>query len=248
MCIFTAKIDTVESTRIFSRLAGSRQAVVYDMHLTTRQETAMVLPVPVARNKDADLLEFVDLSGYTDFFDDLESLFPKPPVSRNAPLAADALSPRLEVERVGSFEASFVPSTRDFKRLDPRFQLPSAVLQKLPTYNDHAFVVFKFRSGESQIHPMAFWFETRDTDHLFYPTVHVHDGQVHETEAFNHVLYAQGVDADSDWPNRTRDACGSELLGKATSRSYGIVSESSELVRQSLWGDLPNTDTWVRLS
>jgi hypothetical protein len=38
---------------------------------------------------------------------------------------------------------------------------------------------------------MAFEFERSDPERLFFPTVHVHDGQVHETAVFDHALYAQ---------------------------------------------------------
>jgi hypothetical protein len=34
---------------------------------------------------------------------------------------------KLEVIQVGDFEASFVPTVKDFSRLDERFRLPSAV-------------------------------------------------------------------------------------------------------------------------
>ena len=38
---------------------------------------------------------------------------------------------------------------------------------------------------------MAFSFPRRDPGQLFFPTLHVHDGQVHETAAFDHTLYCQ---------------------------------------------------------
>lgn len=48
MCIFTASVTHVDSTQIFARVSGERQAIVYDMYLATSTELAMVLPVPVA--------------------------------------------------------------------------------------------------------------------------------------------------------------------------------------------------------
>ncbi len=42
-----------------------------------------------------------------------------------------------------------------------------------------------------EYHPMAFEFPRRDPSQLFFPTVHVHDGKVHETAHFDHSLYCQ---------------------------------------------------------
>jgi hypothetical protein len=39
---------------------------------------------------------------------------------------------------------------------------------------------------------MAFEFVTRQPDTLFFPTLHVHDGLVHESAKFDHYLYYQG--------------------------------------------------------
>ena len=42
-------------------------------------------------------------------------------------------------------------------------------------------------------HPMALLFPTRTPDALFFPTVHIHDGKVHDRETFDHTLFMQGV-------------------------------------------------------
>lgn len=47
------------------------------------------------------------------------------------------------------------------------------------------------RMGPTEPHPMAFTFPTRWPDGTFFPTVHIHDGQVHQTEEFDHALYTQ---------------------------------------------------------
>ena len=49
MCIFTSEIDYVSSTRIFARIEGHRQAIIYAMYLSTDDDTAMVLPKGVRR-------------------------------------------------------------------------------------------------------------------------------------------------------------------------------------------------------
>ena len=62
------------------------------------------------------------------------------------------------VVQVGAFEASFVPTVKDFSRLDKRFRLPAGAWNKLSTYNDYGFAVFKLKHGALKVHPMAFSF------------------------------------------------------------------------------------------
>lgn len=95
--------------------------------------------------------------------------------AKGAPAAAP-----LRVHEVGSFEASFVPSLADFSRLDARFRLPDGLWEGLPIYADYGFAVFKLKAGERKVHPMAFEFASRDRRQLFFPTVHIHDGQIAE--------------------------------------------------------------------
>ena len=191
MCIFTESVNYVGSTKIFARLEGAKQAIVYEMYLDTSTPVAMVLPLPVAHQAEPTALEFIDLSDYPEFFEDLAACFPqsRSPITLAAVGSADDF---LEVQTVGSFEASFVPSVADFKRLDPRFRLDDSAWQSFSGYQDYGFAVFKLKAGQSQIHPMAFWFETRDPSTLFFPTVHLHDGAFERFADFDHVLFAQG--------------------------------------------------------
>ena len=253
MCIFTDEIQHVSSTRIFASMEGYKQALIYDMYLSTGDDTAMVLPIPVTLEKGGNPVEFVDLSGYAEVFDDLHDLFPQI-LDLSLGLSEDGGAEFLEVEQVGEFEASFVSNPSEFSRLDPRFRLSNSVLEKIPAYTDYGFVVFKLRKGASKIHPMAFWFETRDVSKLFYPTVHVHDGSVHITEEFDHALYAQGSLLEHPGLGRTYGLVDStnglenrEKLQKMVSKSKCIVSDDSEIYRQLLVGELPNKDTWFNL-
>ena len=43
---------------------------------------------------------------------------------------------------------------------------------------------------------MAFEFHSTNDD-LFFPTIHIHDGEVHESEEFDHILYMQHAGLDS---------------------------------------------------
>ena len=209
MCMFSRPVREVAATRIFARhLDSGDQALVYGMNVSLSEPTAMILPLPVPPHPGEDAVRFVDLSGYADFFQDLHRAFPAP-VSR---AQAGAMSRSLEsnatlkVHRVGSFEASFVPSLGDFDRLDRRFRLADDVWSALP-YDDWGFAVFQLADEPTSllgrmfggkraptpqtIHPMAFVFPRRDPRTLFFPTLHVHDGAVHPMAEFDHQLYCQ---------------------------------------------------------
>ena len=154
----------------------------------------MILPLPVMVGSKEDSVKFIDLSGYENFFRDLKTGFPDPPTkSRSKYDIALPQAGALMVQTVGSFEASFVPTVADFSRLDKRFKLPDGTWEKIPAYKDYGFAVFRLKKGSKKIHPMAFSFPSRlaEKAQLFFPTVHIHDGKVHDKEDFDHQLYAQ---------------------------------------------------------
>lgn len=188
---------SVGGTKIFVRgLADGRQALVYSMNYSSQVDMAMVLPLPTPSAPREDAVEFIDLSGYDRFFEDMDKGFPTYPgpkgVMLGVTLSIEEAPPRiLEVHNVGSFEASFVPTSGDFSRLDSRFRLPDGVLDALPIYRDYSFAVFKLKSGARKAHPMAFSFPRRNAKELFFPTVHVHDGTVPQEAQFDHTLYSQ---------------------------------------------------------
>ncbi|MEM7317262.1 MAG: hypothetical protein AAF497_29400, partial [Planctomycetota bacterium] len=121
----------VANTRIFARPTGrGTQFLAYQMEYESDEPNAMILPLPVALPATEASVEFVDLSGYERFFEDLSDGFPfKPRVSIGCSAQVDyaqaALTDDLAVVEVGSFIASFVPSVEDFSRLDPRFVIPA---------------------------------------------------------------------------------------------------------------------------
>lgn len=202
MCCFSGVVASVSDTCIFARMDGpSRQWLVYQMTFAAAQETALVLPLPVARGAGEDAVHFVDLSEAPDFFADLDAGFPETAPSwqritgsRSMPAMAVAMLP---VQNVGSFVASFVPTRADFARLDPRFRIDERAWAQLPAYGDHGFAVFRLRERAGRPHPMAFSFPTRLPGKVFFPTVHIHDGQVHPRERFDHALYLQSAAWDA---------------------------------------------------
>jgi len=206
MCIMTAaglrarvearRALSVKSTRLFARRSRDHQYLVYQMAIDAPVDVAMILPLPVSVVAE-DAIEFLDLSAIPQLFDRLHACF-EAPISRGGfrgvPQAA-AAAPRLVVHSVGAFEASWVPSLSDMGRLDERFRLDDKVWRDLPQVADYGFAVFKLAAGAHTIHPMAMKFPTKDPA-LYFPTVHVHDGEVHRHAQFDHELYFQ---CDS-WP------------------------------------------------
>ncbi len=257
--MFSAPVLYVGSTSIYGRLDGDQQWLAYQMEVETVEEVAMVLPLPVPPGCGDDAVRFHDLSGYPKLFGDLDRAFPpRWVVSRGGGPLPAGLPPRqtLKVHAVGDFDASFVPSPSDFDRLDPRFQLGEAVIGQLPQYGDWGFAVFQLRQEEvagffarllgrgeryrRTVHPMAFRFPTRDPARVFFPTVHVHDGAVHDTARFDHTLYAQGAEAAEGWEAEEQPV--RQVVD--VERAGGLIDESPGL-RRTLAGVLENRDVWL---
>jgi hypothetical protein len=242
--LFGAGRVHVSNTNIFARFedAGT-QILVYAMTLSARAEVAMILPVPTPPAADEDALAFIDLHEYPHFFSELAMLFEMPMVAAVKSARAMPLRARqrtLQVHRVGSFVASFVPSLADFGRLEARFRLPDAVWDAVPGVRDFGFAVFQLEAGAQQLHPMAFRFQTRDPKRLFFPTLHVHDCRVHPRARFDHALYYQLAER----PTIT-DA---ELATSRPRTDYGgVVDRSLPTLRRKLRGRRPNRDTYVEL-
>jgi hypothetical protein len=247
MCIFSQEVRHVSATRIFARLTGDSQRLVYEMRLASDLDVAMILPLPTQLASE-DQVGFVNLSDYDGFFDDMERCFPPPLASSYEDLAAAAGSASpLMVHRVGAFDASFVPALADFRRIDARFRLAESVWKHLPQYGNFGFAVFQLRSGDARIHPMALSFKTRNPRALFFPTAHVHDGRVHPIAEFDHSLYAQGELPNPEWEPSSllpREAMnfGNLLLSDQTK---GLVDPRTPIARCERRGLFPNQDTWL---
>ncbi len=243
-------------TRIFARsLPDGEQALVYSMSVAIAEDLAMILPLPVPPKPAEDAVRFVDLSGYPSFFQDLDSAFPAPISRGRSAFGTQTFaleSKKLEVHRVGEFDASFVPTRGDFGRLDERFQLDPHIWDQLPQYRDHGFAVFKLASQRSwfrrvrqqTIHPMAFVFPRRDPRVLFFPTVHVHDGEVHERAEFDHQLYCQPDEltaATFGW----RASEGEVGRYVKAERTAELVAASAPAYKRELTGQHANVDITI---
>jgi len=250
MCCFSGKVNYVKSTKIFARATdkGDEQFVVYSMELGSKSDVAMILPIPVKPATGDKAVKFISLEGYSRFFRDVEKGFPAPPRPRSkskSKVGARETDAKLAVVSVGSFEASFVPTVNDFDRLDARFRLPADTWDKLPAYSKYGFAVFKLKKGNQKVHPMAFKFPRADTKKLFFPTVHIHDGQVHARAKFDHILYCQLGEFDAPPMHRWRESPGHPSGFMQVDKTKKIVNPDAHCYRIRMSGTLKNEDTLV---
>ena len=245
MCCFSKTVQRVANTRIFSRrLDETQQAIAYQMEFSADSDLAMILPLPVVPGSGEKAVKFINLEGYETFFADLSKAFPIPEsLGRSkAPPAAGGVAPKLAVQSVGSFEASFVPTVADFHRLDDRFRIAPEIWGKIPAYADYGFAVFKLKKGDHKVHPMALSFPSRHPNKLFFPTVHIHDGEVHAKEHFDHELYCQiaqpGLFEMMKWEESPGIASGTSEIDK----SQGLLHADGHIYRRRLEGNFENRD------
>ena len=256
MCIFSRPINQVFGTKIFARLSGrGTQFLAYEMNYDSDVPNAMILPLPVKQTATEKSIRFIDLQGYPKFFEDLSAAFPyigRSGIGCSSMLQTDDAKGSIEVHDVGDFIASFVPKMADFDRLDSQFIIPNETWSLIPEYSDYGFAVFQLKSLVGKSHPMAFEFETR-MNKVFFPTVHIHDGEVHGTEHFDHELYTQHAGLDSiagkyfeyDYLDRYTQFTRSQNNAAETvevDKTQGIVEPNLLLHRRQLTGNLKNQD------
>ena len=268
MCCFKPNPVDVFGTRIFAaRRVYARQILVYSMTVSTNDDVAMILPVPVPLSAPEDSVKFINLEDYSTFFDDLQALFPSKKSRGKFQGGGGGFGGggTLVVHNVGDFVASFVPAMKDFERLDERFRIDPEIWLTQQQYANYGFVVFQLKQPAQEPatdsspvfgvrrrpiqlkpHPMAFEFPLREIgQRLFFPTVHIHDGTMPAKADFDHVLYAQtsGVGRRElvHWEE-------SDALIKSTidmQKASHLVLADSHCYRRELRGKLPNLDTWL---
>jgi hypothetical protein len=245
-------VDVVANTNIFARSSkDGKQFLVYSMSVSARQDLAMILPIPVPKDAKEDAVRFINLEKYEDFFKDLHTGFPVLEHSKGRTLALPnaAAGAKLKVVEVGKFEASFVPTVRDFGRLDERFRLPDGVWDELPQYKDYGFAVFKLKElakdKTKRVHPMAFEFPRADANQLFFPTVHIHDGKVHARARFDHYLFCQHGEDEHLPLLKWRESAQLARTFVKVDRTKGIILPDAHCYQLRLSGYLKNQDTLV---
>ena len=259
MCCFAQPVLSVTDTNLFARHTGKgTQFLAYQMKFSSEKPNAMILPLPVATPAKEDSVQFISLKGYDNFFKDLNRGFPNiTPSNRSRSLGSveptDSIQKKLIVHEVGDFVASFVPTVKDFSRLDPQFVIPKESWDKVPGYGDYGFAVFQLKKLKGTTHPMAFEFKTRHKNDIFFPTVHIHDGEVHRRESFDHALYLQSETFDEvvdKYRNRhLKDKATGFVRSRKTAKTFCNIEKAKGLVlgdqlvhRLELKGKLENKD------
>lgn len=256
MCIFSGEVTRVSATNIFVKDRGNgMHALVYSMVVDFRDPVAMVLPVPTLIGSGDEALKFIDLSGCPNFFKELDMLFPSA-AARSAMMSfsvGKSVSP-LVVHDVGDYEASYVPSMNEFRRLDERFRLDDKIWGRLPDYSNCGFAVFQLKrlgsGGGRKFHPMAFEYPPENLDQLFFPTTHVHDGGDVPGEAhFDHSLYIQegGKFRSTDVSFSSLGWVDADDLPPWSfyNHTHGLVSPDKTIYRIRLFGTFPNADRLI---
>lgn len=262
MCCFSTP-TRVSNTSIFARIVRpGAQVIVYQMQFSSEQPTAMILPIPVALPAGDPSVRWKSLKEQPAFFERLAAGFPEPPPPQGAKgivAAAAAVSAPLPVHEVGDFIASFVPTAADFDRVDPRFAIRKDVWSRIPAYVDYGFAVFQLKALSGSPHPIAFEFDTRLRDSLYFPTVHIHDGTVHREDRFDHALYLQDARFDArvgsyEGPSHADPSTGFVRSSAVASQfadvagSQGVLDGALLLHRMRIVGIHANTDTLVDLA
>jgi hypothetical protein len=247
MCCFSGKVQAVAGTRIFARSAAKgRQFLVYAMSFSAADDLSMILPLPVPEKTGDDAVRFIDLKAYPTFFDAMEKGFHPPPSGgepKPAPMARSAPTPvPLKVVDVGDFEASFVPTIKDFSRLDERFRLPDGTWDALPDYKTYGFAVFKLKKGNRAVHPMAFEFPASEPRRLFFPTVHIHDGKVHPKADFDHILYGQVGEGEISAVKQWKESPLTAAQFMKMEKCQGVVDGGGHCYRFEIQGAYKNQD------
>ena len=125
----------------------------------------------------------------------------------------------------------------------------------MPQYTDYGFAVFQLAAGLLKPHPMAFEFQAKHSS-LYFPTVHIHDGEVHENEEFEHVLYLQhaGLDSrvygyqNSDVPDKSTGLMRSKYGAREfcdIERAKGVIDGNLLVHRQIIRGVYSNLDAII---
>lgn len=251
MCLFSLPVQHVHATKIFVRdVKPGTQLLVYEMSVEADADVAMILPLP---NVDTHV-SWVDMSECRDFFRQIEMMF-IPPTRGGYVSKGRGSASTLAVERVGSFDASYVPTVADFGRLDERFRIPFGVFDLHPEYrdNDFGFAVFKLRDPTRGLaHPMALTFTRHPSmEGLFVPTTHAHGGEeVPTTETFDHYVYAQREHRPASvfgvrWQTSEMGVQTPRLWGAPKNEMGHFAKPGAPVHRLELRGEFENRDVVV---
>lgn len=173
------EIETVSKTNILvaPNDDNTRQLVVYSNYVNNLSETnAMVLPVPLPQT-----IDFIDLSQYSDLFEDCSKCFYNPARTMYRSLNTNSYNTRddkpLKVFNVGSYKVSLAMNLKQLSNVDPKiFTLSSGLQKTLEMYYYQpywGFIICKLNSGSELYHPFAYSHQIIDSK-IYIPTRHYH--------------------------------------------------------------------------
>ena len=181
MCLISTEIETVSNTKILvaPNYNNTRQLTVYSNFISNISESnAMVLPVPLPQT-----LQFINLSGYKNLFEDCAKCFYNPQKSfiDSYSVSTNSLNTKddkpLQVFNIGSYQVSVAMNLDQISRVDSQvFELSSGLSQTLKTfyYQEYwGFIICKLNSGPESYHPLAYSHQIIDNK-IYIPTRHYH--------------------------------------------------------------------------
>lgn len=159
MCIIGKYIKKVSNTKILvgPNETHDRQIVIYSNEVINNcKNNVMILPVPYP-----DTIEFIDLSNYTNIFEDCQKSF--------------NLNTTLPVHNLDNYLVSIAYSLDDIKMIDPLVFQVSDRCEKLltETYGNlnFGFLICKLNDISHQLyHPLAYSHKILPNNKLFIPT------------------------------------------------------------------------------
>lgn len=144
-------------------------------------QTAMILPFPLIKGENR--VKILDMSKYSNFFEDIDMIFP---VLKNQGFTnmtygeLNDSEEMLEIQYVGNYKASIVPNFDSFNKLNyDEFNLKPDVKELLRKFYSKGYgfmvcIINNKNSKPSQFHPFAYVHEIRSDRRIFIPTRHYH--------------------------------------------------------------------------
>lgn len=176
MCIMAWDAN-VSGTNIFAAVNGDRQILVYQASVEYddndgEDKNAIILPVP----GESDDIDLVDMSGNEEFFETLNANFRRSTFGTRGVGEGDYLGGDfLEVQDVGAYQVSIVPSVADLERINPDLFVMNDVTKNTIRANyakGYAFVVAVLKPGRFQ--PLCYTHKALPNGKVFVPTRHEH--------------------------------------------------------------------------
>ncbi len=233
MSSFSGNLIQAANTRIFARpTPDGHEFLAYQFDYDADGPIALIIPLPTPTDSSDDSVRFIDLSGYPEFFADMEKGFP---YARGV-----AMTRKMTKPKENAYQATFLPTLQDLASIEEDLRIPETVWQQLPEYNEFGFAVIKLSPDVHPFYPLALEFPMRNPNLLYFPTFHIRAGQAPEEAVFDHDLFCQ---ARAGWL-RTYDVASSFM---DIERAQGVIDPGERVSRMTVQGMHPNSDILVGL-